>query len=184
MHWKKNRKHCLLVSFQPQWNVTKNISHITTCKIRKHTKVCSSWLWCVSVGFCVYVCTRVGVFQCFFKNSPELFWNLKTFKSNHCNDLQLCGCACACVCVMSVKPLPPAPTTEWNVQSPKMFIHLCVYAAVKSTNTLINHTKSSKSNVKSLLGEKKIHKFKKKKRFFFLFVRFSSTKDFKKGKNI
>lgn len=157
---KKNRKHCLLVSFQPQWNVTKNISHITTCKIRKHTKVCSSWLWCVSVGFCVYVCTRVGVFQiklrfvflnAFLKNSSEIL--------RHSNQIIVTTFSSVVVrvraCVMSVKPLPPAPSTEWNVQSPKMFtFHLCVYAAVKSTNTLINHTKSSKSNVKSLLGEK------------------------------
>lgn len=133
---KKNRKHCLLVSFQPQWNVTKNISHITTCKIRKHTKVCSSWLWCVSVGFCVYVCTRVGVFQiklcfvflnAFLKNSPELFWNLKTFKSNHCNDLQLCGCACACVC--DVSKAPPTCPLHWMERAKPQNVHfpsLCI----------------------------------------------------------
>lgn len=56
-----------------------------------------------------------------------------------------------------------------NHAKPQIFtIHLCVYAAVKSTNT-INHT--SKSNVKWLLRKK-------------MFVFFLSTKDFKKGKNI
>lgn len=46
-------------------------------------------------------------------------------------------------------------------------IHLRVFAAVKSTDTLINYTKSSKSNVKPLTEEKTFFKkkrFKKKKK--------------------
>lgn len=55
-----------------------------------------------------------------------------------------------CPCVNHATPPPP----------PVFTIHLCVDAAVKSTNMLINHT--SKSNVKPLLR-------RKKSVFFFLF---------------
>lgn len=66
----------------------------------------------------------------------------------------------------------PCDAPEWTMQPPPQplppifTIHLCVDAAVKSTNTLINHT--SKSNVKPLLREKNV------------FSPFLSTKDFKK----
>lgn len=173
----EKKKNCLLVSFQPQWNVTDKY-FFTTLKIRKHTRYVAPGCG-VCVSGLLRACTWVSVFLinfgvfvlcslCFlFFVSRNPFWDLKrcfsqiivtTFDS-------VCACLCVhmCVCVMSVTP--------WMKHAkPWAFtIHLCVYAAVKSTNTLINHTKSSKSNVKPLL--------RREKKSFFL-----STKDQKKEK--
>lgn len=90
------------------------------------------------------------------------------------NDLRIyvyvwkCVRACARTQIMSVTLLlfllvQPLPYLKMKHAKPKHSpSHLCVYAAVRSTNMLISHTKSSKSNVKPLLRKKKVC-------FFFFF---------------
>lgn len=130
------------MSFQPQWNVT-SISHVTTHKIRKHTKVCSSWLWCVSVGFYVSVCTRVNGFLIkmfcfcarFFKNllffSRTLLKILRRFSRiivTTYNSAFVCTRVCMCerVCEVS-NPPPPNPYRMEHAKPPKCSPSIFVY---------------------------------------------------------
>lgn len=132
------------MSFQPQWNVTDEYFFFPHF-IQKAHLVCSrlcEWVFaCVYVHWWEWFRSRFGVVV--FSGFSFSWFQKSLFR------------------------MRAAVWRPWvSHAKPQIFtIHLCVYAAVKSTNTLINHT--SKSNVKSLLR-------KKKKKFFL------STKDFKK----
>lgn len=136
----KKTNNCLLVSFQPQWNVTDEyfVPHF----IQKAHLVCSRL--CGWVSACVYEHRWV------WSRSPFGLWFQRPFPWFQ---KSVFGDACGHAMPLSEPCNPPPP--------PIFTIHLCVDAAVKSTNTLINHT--SKSNVKPLLRGKKV--------FFFSFFK-------------
>lgn len=102
-----------------------------------------------------FVLALLSLFQKSFLKTEDVFGPIIV------NNLQLCVCVCLgiclCMCVRGLRAcaLDVSDPLNETCKAQTFTIHLCVYAAVKSTNTLINHTKSSKSNVKPLLRKKR-----------------------------
>lgn len=155
MHLKKKRKklpisvfptsmECHIQVFFSTWLHLKRKAHsmsLVECGWVFACMYVHWWLWGFFLSILVF---------CFF------YWLLfhRSRKKNRCFlqvfahiivNIHQSLCVQECACVRRLWPPPPTPPLN-EMAKPQIFtIHLCVYAAVKSTNTLINHTKSSKA---------------------------------------